>query len=164
MGTMFDMVEEEGRSNMRSFSAGKRTGTLLSVVAAIAVQGACGSSSVTPSADAEMAADATAAADVTTVPDTTIETSTGINAVTGPATVGFLMPATGSLADQAVVWVAAVQLAQTEINAAGGLMDGRWSWTSRTRKWTMPPQRHSPRPFWTMRMPRSCSLRTGLPL
>jgi ABC-type branched-subunit amino acid transport system substrate-binding protein len=122
MGTMFDMVEEEGRSNMRSFSAGKRTGTLLSVVAAIAVQGACGSSSVTPSADAEMAADATAAADVTTVPDTTIETSTGINAVTGPATVGFLMPATGSLADQAVVWVAAVQLAQTEINAAGGLM------------------------------------------
>jgi ABC-type branched-subunit amino acid transport system substrate-binding protein len=32
------------------------------------------------------------------------------------------MPATGSLADQAAVWTLGVQLAQTEINAAGGLM------------------------------------------
>ena len=40
----------------------------------------------------------------------------------GPTTVGFLMPATGSLADQAVVWEAAAQLAQTEINQSGGLM------------------------------------------
>jgi len=40
-----------------------------------------------------------------------------------PLTVGFLMPATGSLADQAAVWEMGVQLAQTEINAAGGVLD-----------------------------------------
>jgi ABC-type branched-subunit amino acid transport system substrate-binding protein len=42
--------------------------------------------------------------------------------VTGPLAIGFLMPATGSLADQAAVWEMGVQLAETEINAAGGLM------------------------------------------
>jgi ABC-type branched-subunit amino acid transport system substrate-binding protein len=88
---MFDMIQKQGRANMGNFSEGKRMGTLLSVVAAVVVQGACGGSSSSPS-------------------------------MTGPTTVGFLMPATGSLADQAVVWEAAAQLAQTEINAAGGLM------------------------------------------
>lgn len=46
----------------------------------------------------------------------------GSSTASGPTMVGFLMPATGSLADQAVVWEAAAQLAQTEINNAGGLM------------------------------------------
>ncbi|MES1204652.1 MAG: ABC transporter substrate-binding protein, partial [Pseudomonadota bacterium] len=42
--------------------------------------------------------------------------------MTGPLTVGFLLPATGSLADQATVWEMGIHLAQTEINNAGGLM------------------------------------------
>jgi len=55
-----------------------------------------------------------------------VQMSCGSNAssgaVTGPTTVLFSLPATGSLADQAIVWEAAAQLAQTEINTAGGLM------------------------------------------
>ena len=81
---------------MERLSASGRLGALFGVVTAMVAQGACGSSNSGGPA-------------------------TGPS-VTGPLTVGFLMPATGSLADQAVVWEAAAQLAQTEINDAGGLM------------------------------------------
>ena len=80
---------------------------LLSIGVALATQGACGSSnSGTPA----------------TSTDTSVATSTDTKTVTGPTTVLFSIPATGSLADQAVVWEAAAQLAQTEINNAGGLL------------------------------------------
>jgi branched-chain amino acid transport system substrate-binding protein len=78
---------------------------MLGVVLTSVVPGACGSSTgAKPTGDAG------------DTPDTTTKT------VTGPLTVGFLLPATGSLADQAAVWEMGVQLAQTEINNAGGLM------------------------------------------
>jgi len=77
----------------------------MAVAAAALVAAGCGSST-----------GAQAGADAGDQSDATIKT------VTGPLTIGFLMPATGSLADQAAVWEMGVQLAQTEINAAGGLM------------------------------------------
>jgi branched-chain amino acid transport system substrate-binding protein len=80
---------------------------------AIAQQGACGSS--TPSSTPTVTT-------TTTDTNTSTVTNTSVKTVTGPTTVGFLMPATGSLADQAAVWALGVQLATTEINAAGGLM------------------------------------------
>jgi ABC-type branched-subunit amino acid transport system substrate-binding protein len=79
---------------MRRLNMRETLSALLSIVATIAVYGGCGSSN-------SGGADASAY---------------------GPTKVLFSMPATGSLADQAVVWEAAAQLAQTEINKAGGLM------------------------------------------
>ncbi len=76
-------------------------------VVATAAAGGCGSSP---------------ASKPVTSPDAGDQTDSTIKTVTGPLTVGFLLPATGSLADQAAVWEMGVQLAQTEINAAGGLM------------------------------------------
>lgn len=58
--------------------------------------------------------------------------------VTGPLAIGFLMPATGSLADQAAVWEMGVQLAEAEINAAGGLMGRPLSLDIRDSKFDNP--------------------------
>ena len=78
---------------MRRLNMGRKLCGLLSAAALTLMQSACGSGN-----------GSTAAPDV------------------GPLTVLFSMPATGALADQAVVWTAAAQLAQTEINSSGGLM------------------------------------------
>ena len=83
---------------MKRLSVRGRLSLLLSVLAAV-VQGSCGSNTSSVTAN-----------------DASTKT------VTGPTTVLFSLPATGSLADQAIVWEAAAQLAQTEINTAGGLM------------------------------------------
>ena len=97
-------------SELNGTRPGDRLGQLgawltISVAAVALAAAGCGSSTgAKPGADAGDQSDAT------------------IKTVTGPLTIGFLMPATGSLADQAAVWEMGVQLAQTEINAAGGLM------------------------------------------
>src|SRR5450432_1165704 len=104
---------KKGRQTMSELNGtrpGDRLGQLgarftMAVAAAALVAAGCGSST-----------GAQAGADAGDQSDATIKT------VTGPLTIGFLMPATGSLADQAAVWEMGVQLAQTEINAAGGLM------------------------------------------
>ena len=99
----------KGTWNMRqTIETGRRSRTLswVGVGAIVMVVGTgCGSSAATkPTTDAGDTGDATT------------------RTVTGPLKIGFLMPATGSLADQAAVWEMGVQLAQTEINNSGGLM------------------------------------------
>ena len=81
--------KRKGILTMGRPSVSGKASVLLVVLAAAFAQGSCGSN-----------------------------TSTGSDAstITGPLTVLFSLPATGSLADQAVVWEAAAQLAQSEIN------------------------------------------------
>jgi branched-chain amino acid transport system substrate-binding protein len=100
-------IWEDGKADMNELNRSVCGGGMIAMLAALgaaAVAGGCsGGTSVKAGADAGD-------------PDTVART------VIGPVTVGFLMPATGSLADQAAVWEMGVQLAQTEINNAGGLM------------------------------------------
>ena len=84
---------------MRRLSERERNGAVLSVLAVAFAQGSCGSNT-----------SGGGASDASTGNDAAAMT------IAGPLTVLFSLPATGSLADQAVVWEAAAQLAQSEIN------------------------------------------------